>query len=253
MLNRPCLATIRSIEITGYLRTGAGQAGNLLSAVVLIILFVGFLFAERVWFPTKLVNLLGDEKQALRVGRIISSIVRNVNYYLLVKTLVSGVTGLFIYGVMLLFSLEFAAAMGILVFILNYIPNLGSIIATVIVALVAYVQAADPSVALLIFLIAGGIQFLIGNVIDPMLMGRTLRLSSFGIIMSLAFWGLVWGVPGMFLAVPIMVGVMIVCSHIPQLRPVAILLSREGLPETDMLVGVTESEEKGERAADTAA
>lgn len=236
------LATIRSIEITGYLRTGAGQAGNLLSAVVLIILFVGFLFAERVWFPTKLVNLLGDEQQAARVGRIIGSIVRNVNYYLMVKTLVSAVTGVLVFLVMRLFSLEFAAAMGVMVFILNYIPNLGSIIATVIVALVGYVQAAEPSVALMLFLVAGGIQFLVGNVIDPMLMGRALRLSSFGIIISLAFWGLVWGVPGMFLAVPIMVGVMIVCSHIPQLRPVAILLSREGLPETEMLHGDAERE-----------
>ncbi|WP_114964483.1 AI-2E family transporter [Alkalilacustris brevis] len=230
------LATVRSIEITGYLRTAAGQAGNLLSAVVLIILFVAFLFAERVWFSTKLVNLLGDSRQADRVGRIIGSIVRNVNYYLLVKTFVSAVTGLMVFFVCSLFSLEFAGAMGILTFMLNYIPNLGSIIATVVVALVAFVQEADPSLALLVFVSVGVLQFLVGNVIDPMLMGRALRLSSFGIIISLAFWGLVWGVPGMFLAVPIMVGLMIVCSHIPQLRPVAILLSREGLPETEMFV-----------------
>ena len=68
------------------------------------------------------------------------------------------------------------------------------------------------------------VQFLLGNVIDPMLMGKTLRLSSFGIIISLAFWGAVWGIPGMFLAVPFMVAVMIVCSHIPAARPVAVLL-----------------------------
>jgi AI-2 transport protein TqsA len=70
-------------------------------------------------------------------------------------------------------------------------------------------------------------------VIDPMLMGGRCGVSSFGIIISLAFWGAVWGVPGMFLAVPIMVATMIVCSHIPSARPVAILLSREGLPEID--------------------
>ena len=66
-----------------------------------------------------------------------------------------------------------------------------------------------------------------------MLMGRALRVSSFGIIISLAFWGAVWGIPGMFLAVPIMVGAMIVFSHVPGLRPIAVLLSREGLPETE--------------------
>ncbi len=225
------LASMRTIQVSGYLRTAAGQAGNLLSAVVLIILFVGFLFAERIWFDTKLKSLVGDADQAERVGRIIGSIIRNVNYYLLVKTFVSGVTGLLVFGLMTLLGLELAAAMGILTFVLNFIPNLGSIIATVVVGLVAYVQVADLATAIFIFLAAGAIQFSIGNVIDPMLMGRALRLSSFGIIISLAFWGLVWGVPGMFLAVPIMVAVMIVCSHIQPLRPVAVLLSREGLPE----------------------
>lgn len=224
------LASIRTIEFTGYIRTAAGQAGNILSGVVLVILFVGFLFAERIWFSTKLRNLLGDAEQAELVGNIMGSIVRSVNYYLLVKAFVSGITGLLVYGLMMLFGLELAAAMGILTFVLNFIPNLGSIIATVIVGLVAYVQVADLFTALVIFFTAGAVQFSIGNVIDPMLMGRTLRLSSFGIIISLAFWGLVWGVVGMFLAVPIMVGVMIVCSHIPALRPAAVLLSREGLP-----------------------
>ena len=77
------------------------------------------------------------------------------------------------------------------------------------------------------------IQFTIGQVIDPLLLGRALRLSSFGIIISLAFWAAVWGIPGMFLAVPIMVAVMIVCSHVVGLRPIAVLLSRQGLPDTD--------------------
>ncbi|MGY6410469.1 MAG: AI-2E family transporter [Alkalilacustris sp.] len=226
------LASMRTVEFSGYIRSAAGQAGNILSGAVLVILFVGFLFAERLWFSNKLVSLMGDAEQADRVGRIIGSIIRSVNYYLLVKSFVSAITGALVFGVMTLFGLELAAAMGILTFVLNFIPNLGSIIATVIVGLVAYVQVADLTTALMIFGLAGAIQFAVGNVIDPMLMGRALRLSSFGIIISLAFWGLVWGVVGMFLAVPIMVGVMIVCSHIPPLRPVAVLLSREGLPDT---------------------
>jgi len=84
--------------------------------------------------------------------------------------------------------------------------------------------------------IAGSIQFLNGNIIDPLLMGRALRLSAFGIILSLAFWGAVWGIPGMFLSVPIMVMLLVVCSHVPALRPLAILLSREGLPESEQML-----------------
>ncbi|MGR3546556.1 MAG: AI-2E family transporter, partial [Roseovarius sp.] len=141
--------------------------------------------------------------------------------------------GLMVYGVARFFALDLAGALGILTFVLNYIPSIGSIVATVRVALVAYVQLADGTMALVIFLIVGVIQFVNGNIIDPMLMGRALRVSSFGIIISLAFWAAVWGIPGMFLAVPIMVALMIVCSHVPGFRAIAVLLSREGLPETD--------------------
>lgn len=226
-------ASIRSIEVSGYLSTLAGQASNLLSATVLVILFVGFLFAERLWFNTKLENLLHDEVQAARVGRIIHSIVRRVNHYLLVKTGVSAATAVAVYFLMLIFNLDFAGPMAILTFVLNYIPSVGSIIATILLGLVALIQVNDPATALLVFVVAGLIQFVLGSVLDPMLMGRTLRVSSFGIIVSLSFWGAVWGIPGMFLAVPIMVAAMIVCSHIPAARPVAVLLSREGLPEMD--------------------
>jgi len=224
-------ASIRSVDLSGYLRTAAGQVGNLMSAVTLVILFVGFLFGERLWFNTKLENLMGDPARAARVGRIIHSIIRRVNHYLIVKTGVSLVTGLAVWGVMLGFGLEFATAMAILTFVLNYLPSVGSIIATLIVALVAYLQVPEPSFAMLILVIVGMIQFMLGSVIDPMLMGRALRVSAFGIIISLAFWGFVWGVPGAFLAVPILVATMIICAHIPSARAVAVLISREGLPE----------------------
>ncbi len=228
------LNSVQTVELGGYLRAFASQAGNLMQGTVLVILFVGFLFAERVWFSTKLVNFTGDPVQAERVGKIMGSIIRRVNRYLLVKTAVSVLTGGLVWALAKMFGLELAVALGILTFILNYIPNVGSIVATALVALVAYVQLGDPAMTLAIFVITGTIQFVNGNVLDPMMMGRALRLSSFGIIISLAFWGAVWGIPDMFLSVPITVAAMIVCSEIPALRPIAILLSREGLPEPEI-------------------
>jgi len=88
--------TVRSINVASYPRSLAGQAGNLMQGTVLVILFVGFLFAERIWFSTKLTNFFGDAEQAERVGLIMGSIIHRVNYYLLVKTAVSAVTGLMI-------------------------------------------------------------------------------------------------------------------------------------------------------------
>ncbi len=227
------LNSLRSVEISGYVRAVAGQAGSLTQGTVLVILFVGFLFAERIWFATKLTNFFQDHEQAERVGLIIGSIIHRVNYYLLVKTAVSVITGLMVFAVAEAFGLQLAVAIGVLTFVLNYIPNVGSIVATGMVALVAFVQTGDPTITAAIFLISGAIQFINGNIIDPWMMGRALRLSSFGIIISLAFWGAVWGIPGMFLSVPIMVMLLVVCSHVPPLRPIAILLSREGLPDTE--------------------
>jgi AI-2 transport protein TqsA len=226
-------ASMRAIELPGYLRTLAGQASDLLTAVVLIILFVGFLFAERIWFATKLENLLGDVGHAERVGALVQSIMRRVNHYLLVKAAVSATTGIAVYVIFKIGGFDLAMPVAITTVALNFIPSLGSIMATAIAVLVVYVQTGDNSTALAVLLLVGFVQFVIGNVIDPMLMGRALRLSSFGIIISLAFWGAVWGLPGMFLAVPIMVAVMIVCSQSPGLRPIAVLLSREGLPESE--------------------
>lgn len=228
--------SLSNVDVGSYLRTLAGQAGNLTQGTVLVILFVAFLFGERIWFDTKLNNFIGDPAQAERVRKIITSIIHRVNYYLLVKTVISAITGAMIYVLAKLFGLELATAIGVLTFVLNFIPNVGSIVATALIALVAHVQAGDAGMTAAIFLCAGAIQFLNGNIIDPLLMGRALRLSSFGIIISLAFWGAVWGIPGMFLSVPIMVMLMVICSHVPALRPIATLLSREGLPEDEKML-----------------
>ncbi|MDO5643236.1 MAG: AI-2E family transporter [Paracoccus sp. (in: a-proteobacteria)] len=226
---------IRNINLTGWMRTAAGGASNLLSAAVLIILFVGFMFAERVWFPLKIESLVnGDAEQAQRVRKIITSIMRRVNRYLVVKTLVSVATALCIYAIFSVAGLPLGGAIALLTFVFNFLPSVGSIVATAIAVALAYVLSADLSLTLIIGVSCTAVQFCIGNVIDPMLLGQTLRLSSFGIILSLAFWGSIWGIPGMFLAVPIMVAIMIVCAHIPWLRPIAIMLSREGHPDDGM-------------------
>ncbi|WP_410219405.1 AI-2E family transporter [Paracoccus sp. (in: a-proteobacteria)] len=225
------MTALSNFNITGWIRSLAGQASGILSGSVLVILFVGFMFAEQVWFPVKIERLTGDPVQARQVRQIITSIMHRVNRYLVVKTGVSAVTSLLVWVIFRAAGLELATAVAILTFILNFIPSVGSIIATVIGTILVFVLTGDPTLTLIIGILITLVQFIIGNILDPMLLGQTLRLSSFGIILSLAFWGAVWGVPGMFLAVPIMVALMIVCAHIPWLRPVAVMLSREGLPD----------------------
>lgn len=225
------ITALTNFNITGWIRSLAGQASGILSGSVLVILFVGFMFAEQVWFPVKVERLTGDPERAVQVRRIIASIMHRVNRYLVVKTGVSAVTSVLVWAIFNFAGLELATAAAILTFVLNFVPSVGSIAATVISTILVFVLTGDTTITVVIGIAITLVQFVIGNILDPMLLGQTLRLSSFGIILSLAFWGAVWGVPGMFLAVPIMVALMIVCAHIPWLRPVAVMLSREGLPD----------------------
>ena len=137
-------------------------------------------------------------------------------------------TGTLAYAVLKPLGVDFAETWALLIFLLNYIPNIGSILGTVLPAVVALVQFDTITPFLVVAIGVGALQFLIGNVVDPMMMGRSLSLSSFAIILSLTFWGAVWGIMGMFLSVPIMVVVLIVCTRVPSWRWVAILLSGDG-------------------------
>lgn len=224
------LAAFRSIDVAAFVRALAGSLGGLTTTAVLVVLYIGYLFGERAHFPKKLAGLVPDPERARRIGRMFGSIAWSVRHYVMVKTTVSVATGLLVYLVMSAVGLELAGAWALLTIAFNFIPNIGSIVATILPVLAAMLQFEDWAPVLVLAGTMGSIQFAIGNVIEPILMGRALRLSSFAIILSLTFWGAVWGIVGMFLAVPIMVTVMIVCSHVPRLHPIAILLSREGAP-----------------------
>ena len=229
------LTAVTNFNITGWIRSLAGQVSGLLSGTIMVILFVGFMFAEQIWFSVKLASLTKDPAEAAQVMAIIKSIKQRVNRYLVVKTGVSAVTAALVWGIFSLAGLELAAAVALLTFVLNFIPSIGSIIATIVAALLAFVLSGEMTVTVAVTAACTVAQFMIGNVIEPMLLGQRLQLSSLGIILGLAFWGAIWGIMGMFLAVPIMVAIMIIYAHIPWLRAVAIILSREGMIQTETI------------------
>ena len=144
------------------------------------------------------------------------------------KTAVSLLTGMVSYVILRLIGVDFAAIWALMIFFLNFIPNIGSLIGVVLPALLTLVQFETYTPFLMVTLGLGATQFVIGNVVEPAYMGRSLNLSSFMIVLSLTFWGLIWGIPGMFLSVPIMVVFTIVCSHFNELRWIAVLLSSDG-------------------------
>jgi len=225
---------LSEINLTARIPGLVGSAGATVTTITLIILYMGFMFVERGAFQTKLDRLFPDKVQAQRVLTIIISISKSVQRYFSIKLFVSALTGLAAYGVMKPMGLDFAETWTLLAMLLNFIPNIGSAIATILPAIVALVQFETLGPFLVIALGVSSIQLAIGNFIEPALMGRSLNLSPLVIILSLTFWAFVWGIVGMFLSVPIMVIVLIVCSHIPSWRPVAMILSRDGsIPDSE--------------------
>ncbi len=216
------------IDLTRRIPSLLVSAQSFMVSLALVIAYVGFLLAEGRHLRAKVAAMSSSKEQAAKTYALLSDISDSVRGYIWIKTLVSLLTGGVSYAILRLIGVDFAETWAILIFVLNFIPNIGSILAVSFPALIALVQfdSFSPFITLVLGLTA--VQFAVGNILEPILMGSTLNMSPFAIILGLAFWGTIWGIVGMFLSVPILVLVMIVCAHIPSWRWIGVLLSRDG-------------------------
>jgi|TARA_B110000467_G_scaffold30835_1_gene27789 predicted PurR-regulated permease PerM len=215
-------------DFSGLIKNVAGALGSLAGNAGLISIYVMFLFLEQRSFGPKIKGMARGNIKETEVLKIIEQIDRDTRKYIGIKTFSSLTTALLSYGVMTWAGLDFAAFWALLIFFFNFIPTVGSILATVFPSILALIQFESPST---VGLVIGGIlatQILVGNLLEPRLMGNSLNLSPLVILLSLGLWGSLWGVSGMFLCVPITVIAMIICSHFPQTRSIAVLLSGNG-------------------------
>jgi predicted PurR-regulated permease PerM len=224
-LRQDLMAQVNLQRLVGSL---LASLGSIVVTFVVVFLYATFLLLERRFFETKLANLSDDPARVARIRQVIEAINRRIGSYLALKTLLSLLLGLASYGVMRLFGLEFAALWAVLAAFLNFIPYVGSVLGVLLPGLMAVVQFEDVGLILTLLLALTSVQFVIGNFLDPYLMGNSLNLSPFAILASLALWSELWGVPGAFLAVPITAIAAIVFSAFPGTRPIAVLLSNSG-------------------------
>jgi len=202
-----------------------GPFFSFFSNLFLILIFLVFILAGRGNTRPKIETAFGRSRSK-KIIKIIDNIDQQIQKYLAIKTIVSLITGILTALVLLLFGVDFAIVFGFLTFLLNYIPNVGSFIATAFPVLIASFQFDTIWPAFWVFLILIFIQMIMGNFIEPRLMGEGLGLSPLVILFALFFWGWLWGIPGMLLAVPIIAVIKIVCSNIPSLNFVAELMSK---------------------------
>ncbi len=208
------------MKLTAGLLSGLS---SLLSDLVLILLTVTFILLEVSSFPIKLRKILGDPKQAFP---LFTKFVVDMKRYMVIKTIINLVAGILIAIWMQILGVQFPVLWGFLAFILHYIPNIGSVIAAIPAALLALVQLGMGSALLVI---AGNlfIGFIIGNVIEPRLMGRKFGLSTLIVFLSLIFWGSLLGVVGAILCIPLTMSLKFAFESSENTRWIAVLLGSE--------------------------
>lgn len=226
-------ATVRFVEPA--LTVARGMASDL----VLVLIYVAFLYVSSARYPRKIVQIFPKHDMRSHAMAVLNEIRRAMEQYLWVQTVLSIITTLLTYVTLLAVGLDNALFWAFVIFVLNYIPTIGSIIATILPALFAIAQLNWPSwmpsdpmwCALIVFLAVSVWQFAIGNFLGPRMTGSSLNISALVVLLSLAVWGALWGLTGMFLSAPLTVLIMIVLAQIPGARWIAILLSEDGRPD----------------------
>jgi AI-2 transport protein TqsA len=222
------LTWIKSLDIAkvgGFVLSSLGTFVTFLSNLLLILIFLFFMLAGRGRLNDKLRAAYPDHRSQTMLG-LLDKVEREVEKYLAFKTVICIVSGFVAWIIMAAFGVDFALLFGIITFLLNYIPNIGSFIAKILPFIIALLQFDNPWKAVWMLAVLFVTDGIIGMIVEPRLMGNRLGMSPLAILVSLFFWGWLWGVPGMILAVPIMAVIKIVAENFPSLKFAGTLLSK---------------------------
>ena len=216
------------IDFTQLIRRVASGTADVLGTGAIVLVYLFFLVFERQFFAAKMRAIFKDDGRRTDAAAMIDQIGRDIGKYLGMKTLVSLMTAAPSYLIMQYVGLDFAEFWTLLIFVLNFIPNIGSLIATALPAMLSLLQFEGFREFLIVAVGIVAVQLIVANLIEPNLMGRSLNMSSLAVILSLFGWSLLWGMAGAFLCVPMTVVAMIILSHFPSTRSIAVILSRDG-------------------------
>ena len=193
-----------------------------ISSAVLVVLFIVFILLEAGFFKEKL--LIAFENHIGNIEGMGNELISQVTRYLTAKFLISLANGIIFVAAFSIVGLEFAIVWGVIQFLLNFIPTLGSIAAGVIISLFALIQFwPDPAPIIIVIAVILAVN-MVCNIVDPKIVGDHVGISSLVILISLSLWGYIWGFGGMVLAVPMTVIIKIVCENIPIMEPVSVLI-----------------------------
>lgn len=221
-------------NITKIAANIGASIASIATSMGMVLVYLVFMFVEQSTFNEKFSAMFPNKRQSKKFRYILDSIDTNMKKYLFIKTMISAFTGIASFIWLQMIGVEFAGVWAFIVFVANYIPTIGAFVACGLPILYTLVSA--PTLQTPVLTAAGliGIQILLGNIIEPKLTGKTLNLSTLAILINLVFWGMIWGVAGMFFSVPILVATLIVTAQFDSTRWIAVLLSADGIiPDKD--------------------
>jgi predicted PurR-regulated permease PerM len=211
-------------QVTQLARAALRNLSDFLSRFFVVLVYLLFILAERAGFRQRMAVAFQPER-AQHIHELVQRINASITQYLVVKTLMSLLGGVLTWAVLIAFGVDYAVMWGLIAFLFNYIPYLGSFIATVLPVLLSLVQFENPVLTLAILALLLIVQNAIGYLIEPRLAGKRLDLSPLVIILALAFWGSLWGIVGMILAVPLVVTIKSILEQMAPTQPLARMLS----------------------------
>ncbi|HEY1929496.1 MAG TPA: AI-2E family transporter [Caulobacteraceae bacterium] len=215
-----------------YLGSIAASLQGFVSGSILVLVYVGFIIASRHSGERKVVRLFRSRDERHEALRIFLRIRDSIEAYLWIQTLTGAMIGVASWVVMVAVGLSNPVFWAFLIFIVNYVPIFGAAAAIVLPALFALVQFDSWLQGGVILGSLFAITFVVGNIVLPRMQGDSLNMDPLVVLLSLAFWGALWGLSGMFLSTPLTVLAMIILAQFEGSRWIAILLSRDGVPET---------------------
>ncbi len=218
------LNTLSQFSLSDMITATLGAVTRFLSNFLLVLLFLLFILMGRNQLSRKLIGAF-DRRTSRQMSAILQNINQQIQRYIVAKTLISLLTAIFTTSVLLLFQVEFAIIWGVLTFLLNFIPSIGSVLAVFMPVTIAFLQFETYGITIVILVVLSVIQLGIGTILDPRLVGERVDLSPLVILFSLIAWGWLWGIVGMFLAVPLSVILKIIFQNSRSLRFISILMS----------------------------
>jgi len=215
-------------KFTSYLQDFIKSISEIVGNLLLIVFYIIFLFIEEGLFNRKMELFFDDENRYKAFQGTCKKIDKMLSRYLILKSLINLTTSSIAFIIMWSIGLQSPFFWAALIFLFSFIPSIGPIVATLLPAAFSLIQFGDFVQMWIILFGIGSVQVVVGNYVEPRIMGNTLNISPLVAIFSLALWGSLWGVIGMLLSVPITVALIIVMSQFPSTKKVAILLSERG-------------------------